>query len=139
MAVKHTLVAGITAFALLITPVGLTAQWSDHGPAISTAPATSTAHAAPNQPTPKKPPANGGPVVTTSGGNVSKTRGFHPSLLVGQMSEYCQAMADIYDNAIDLAEYYNSIGNLDKTFEMAQRAGAIESDAQSRGCVFVPA
>jgi len=139
MAMKHTLIAGIAALALLIAPITLTAQWSDHGPAIiSTASAVSTAHAASSRPTPTKAPSTGGPATTTSGGgNVSKVRGFHPSLLVDQMNDYCQAMADIWDSTIDLAQYYNSIGNDVKFSEMAQRAGAIESDAQSHGCVFI--
>ena len=138
MAMKHTLTAGVAALALLVTPVGLTAQWSDHGPAISTTPVISTAHAAPNRPTTTKPPATGGPTFTSSG-NVSKTRGFHPSLFIDKMNEYCQGMADAYDGVMDLAGYHQDANNGPKALEMYNRADEIKQTAESRGCVFVPA
>lgn len=137
MAMKHTLVAGITAFALLVAPTGLSAQWGEHGPAISTAPSISTAYAASKRPT-TKPPSNGGPGTTTgSGGNVSKARGFHPSLFVDQMNEYCQTMAEIVEANIEASIDYANSGNGVRAAEYEAHALATMNTAESRGCVII--
>jgi hypothetical protein len=135
VAVKHTLAAGVAALALLIAPVGLTVQWNDHGPAISTTLAISTVHAASNGSTPKKPPASGGPTFTSSG-TASRTEGFaSPG---GKWSnEMCQEAAELFDFFNDELAEANATGDSRVSLWMAQEAQTIENAATSNGCVFI--
>jgi len=134
MAVKHTLAAGVAALALLVTPVGLTAQWSNHGPAISTAPAISTVHAASNRPNTTKPPTNA-PTFTSSG-TASKTTGWQTGS--GSCNDACcQQLADSYDAYMD--KYYSAILNAPpgRSKELLKlQAEAQLSGGMDAGCAF---
>lgn len=135
MAVKHTLVAGVTALALLITPVGLTVQWNDHGPAMATAPAVSAAYAAPNRPTTKKPPTAGGPTFT-SGGTTTRTTGYQTGS--GKASDfYCQAAADVYDEMQDQLADANAAGDVKSAESLALESEAVLSWAATEGFAFI--
>jgi hypothetical protein len=135
VAIKHTLVAGLTAFALLIAPVGLSVQWNERGPALSTAPAISTAFAAPSRPTPKKPPANGGPTIT-SGGTASRTTGFQ-TRAGGISDELCQAYADEIDETAEYADIAAAGGDPGAAIFWTQQAQAAESEGMDMGCAFM--
>ena len=138
MRLKHTLAAGVAALALLVTPVELTAHWSDHGPSISTAAAVEMAHAASNRPTSTKPPTNGAPTITSSGGNASRTQGFQ----TGQgrfTDEQCQMLADAIDRGAiaswnDKADHPASDGTRDFDSENAQDLASYGMDG---GCAFI--
>ena len=135
MALKHTLAAGITAFALLVTPIGLTAQWNDHGPALSTTPAISVAHAASNRPTTKKPPTNGGPTFT-SNGTTQKTTGFQ-TRSGGLSDTFCQTIADTYDDVQDQIADANATGDTRTAAILAVEAEKILSEGMDDGCAFI--
>jgi hypothetical protein len=136
MAMKHTLAAGVTALALLIAPVGLSVQWNEHGPALSTAPAVSTAHAAPGRPTPKKPPSSGGPTFTSSG-SASRTTGWQAPGGNRQMTdEQCQAVADGYDAYNDLAVEAGLAGDNKSYIEYSHQAEALLNSGLDHGCAF---
>jgi hypothetical protein len=135
MAVKHTLAAGVAAFALLVTPVGLTAQWNDHGPAISTAPAISMAHAAANRPTTMEPPADGAPTITSSG-TTSKTTGYQTgSGKVGD--DWCQVAADRIDRYGNHAAVADAAGDSRAAQNWRELAQKVESLGADEGCAFI--
>lgn len=131
MALKHTLAAGIAAFSLLVTPVGLTVQWQEHGPAITATPAVSTALAAPNRPTPKKPPASGGPTFTQTG-TASKTTGWQTGS--GKWTDKnCATAADAYDAFRGMA--YET-DDQTKYNDYMDKAEAALDKGLSNGCAF---
>jgi hypothetical protein len=134
MALKHTLAAGVAAFALLVTPIGLTTQWSDHGPAISTTPAISTAHAAPKRPTSTKAPSSGGPTFTSSG-STQKTTGWQTGQ--GKLSdEQCQLIADGADALKNMAGAYLDAGDSAEGARLGAQAALAIRDGMSQGCAF---
>jgi hypothetical protein len=133
MAVKHTFAAGVAALTLLFAPVGLTIQWSEHGPAMSTTPAISTVHAA-NRPTPKKAPSNGGPAFT-SGGATQKTTGWQTP--GGMMTDnQCQAVADKFDEYTDNMIAADIAGDYQAASDWGDKAIAILGSGEKYGCAF---
>ncbi len=136
MAVKHTLAAGVAALALLVTPVGLTAQWSEHGPAISNTPAVSTAYAAPNRPTTTTPPAPGGPTFTSSG-TASKATGWQTRPGKGRFTDAdCQNVAETVDQDLDNAADAGAAGDGRGAIYWMNLAETTASSAMDQGCAF---
>ena len=130
---KRTFVAGVTALALLATPVGITAQWCDHGPKISAAPAVSTVHAAESRPTSTKPPSKSGPTFTSSG--TAKATGYQTRPGTGRFTDDdCQAVAETVEQYIDNFVEAGATGNVNSAIEWRELAEATASAGLDQGC-----
>ena len=133
---KHLLIAGITALSLLVTPGGAAVEWSAHGPLILTASTISTAHAAPKPPTPKKPPTNGGPTLTSSG-TTAKTTGWQTRPGKGRFTDAdCQAVADTIDYYHDKQFEAEAAGNGAGYIHWSNLAQDLASAGMDQGCAF---
>ena len=131
---KRTFVAGVTALALLVAPIGLTAQWGDHGPAFSTAPAISTVHAAESRPTSTQPPSKDGPTFTSSG-TASKATGTQTRPGKGRFTNAeCQAIAETVEQYIDNFVEAGATGNVVSAMNWYDLAETTANAATAQGC-----